>query len=213
MFLVSQAIVEYMRTSKKTAEKKKTVVTVKIGEKAESLFKNEGLPSDLWSWRKYGQKPIKGSPYPRGYYRCSTCKGCSAKKQIERCRTDASLLIITYSNTHNHPDQGSNPIAQIPLHHPRKEQNLYKPIIFPARESENDGSADTESMMFGDVLKTGRFPVAREPIGSDPTSRPVVGAEKENDFFDELDELPMSSGFTRLAQNDAVFNEEIPVPS
>nr|GFC67060.1 WRKY transcription factor 22-like [Tanacetum cinerariifolium] len=24
----------------------------------------EGLSSDVWSWRKYGQKPIKGSPYP-----------------------------------------------------------------------------------------------------------------------------------------------------
>ncbi|XP_073282803.1 WRKY transcription factor 22-like, partial [Primulina huaijiensis] len=24
----------------------------------------ESLSSDMWSWRKYGQKPIKGSPYP-----------------------------------------------------------------------------------------------------------------------------------------------------
>ncbi|KAM5575954.1 putative WRKY transcription factor 65 [Rosa sericea] len=63
--------------------------------------KNEG-PPDFWSWRKYGQKPIKGSPYPRGYYRCSTSKGCSAKKQVERSKTDASVLIITYTNSHNH---------------------------------------------------------------------------------------------------------------
>lgn len=63
----------------------------------------EGLSSDMWSWRKYGQKPIKGSPYPRGYYRCSTSKGCMARKQVERNRSDPGMFIVTYTNEHNHP--------------------------------------------------------------------------------------------------------------
>ncbi|CAN6299989.1 unnamed protein product [Urochloa humidicola] len=63
----------------------------------------EVVPCDLWAWRKYGQKPIKGSPYPRGYYRCSSSKGCSARKQVERSRTDPSMLVITYTSDHNHP--------------------------------------------------------------------------------------------------------------
>ncbi|KAL3572309.1 hypothetical protein D5086_026213 [Populus alba] len=90
------------QTSKRRKMVEKVVVRVRIGENARKL-KNEGPPSDFWSWRKYGQKPIKGSPYPRGYYRCSTSKGCSAKKQVERCRTDASVLIVTYTSNHNHP--------------------------------------------------------------------------------------------------------------
>ncbi|XP_039124149.1 WRKY transcription factor 22-like [Dioscorea cayenensis subsp. rotundata] len=63
----------------------------------------DGLASDMWAWRKYGQKPIKGSPYPRGYYRCSSSKGCQARKQVERSREDPGVLIITYTGEHNHP--------------------------------------------------------------------------------------------------------------
>ncbi|KAL3536770.1 hypothetical protein ACH5RR_000136 [Cinchona calisaya] len=63
----------------------------------------EALSSDTWSWRKYGQKPIKGSPYPRGYYRCSTSKGCLARKQVERNRSDPGIFIVTYTSEHNHP--------------------------------------------------------------------------------------------------------------
>ncbi|XP_022757461.1 WRKY transcription factor 22-like [Durio zibethinus] len=62
----------------------------------------EGLSSDVWAWRKYGQKPIKGSPYPRGYYRCSSSKGCLARKQVERNRSDPAMFIVTYTAEHNH---------------------------------------------------------------------------------------------------------------
>lgn len=41
--------------------------------------------------------------YLRGYYRCSSSKGCSARKQVERSRTDPNMLVITYTSEHNHP--------------------------------------------------------------------------------------------------------------
>ncbi|CAK8573445.1 unnamed protein product [Lathyrus sativus] len=63
----------------------------------------DNLSADLWAWRKYGQKPIKGSPYPRNYYRCSSSKGCTARKQVERSNTEADMFIVTYTGDHNHP--------------------------------------------------------------------------------------------------------------
>ncbi|XP_047973864.1 WRKY transcription factor 22-like [Salvia hispanica] len=62
----------------------------------------ENLSSDMWAWRKYGQKPIKGSPYPRSYYRCSSSKGCLARKQVEQSCTDPGMFIITYTAEHSH---------------------------------------------------------------------------------------------------------------
>ncbi|CAH2055098.1 unnamed protein product [Thlaspi arvense] len=60
------------------------------------------IPPDEYSWRKYGQKPIKGSPHPRGYYKCSSVRGCPARKHVERCIDETSMLIVTYEGEHNH---------------------------------------------------------------------------------------------------------------
>ncbi|KAL6843265.1 hypothetical protein ACP4OV_026978 [Aristida adscensionis] len=60
------------------------------------------IPGDEFSWRKYGQKPIKGSPFPRGYYRCSAVKGCPARKHVERDAADPATLIVTYEGDHRH---------------------------------------------------------------------------------------------------------------
>ncbi|XP_042038158.1 probable WRKY transcription factor 35 [Salvia splendens] len=88
---------------KRRKSQAKKVVCIPAAAPANSRATGEVVPSDLWAWRKYGQKPIKGSPYPRGYYRCSSSKGCSARKQVERSRTDPNMLMITYTSEHNHP--------------------------------------------------------------------------------------------------------------
>ncbi|KAH0673046.1 hypothetical protein KY284_024133 [Solanum tuberosum] len=62
----------------------------------------EELRNDIWTWRKYGQKHIKGSPFPRNYYKCSTSKHCEAKKQIEKSPKDENIFLVSYSGEHNH---------------------------------------------------------------------------------------------------------------
>ncbi|XP_065877073.1 probable WRKY transcription factor 65 [Euphorbia lathyris] len=91
------------KRSKRAIQKRVISVPLKDVEGARLKGETAPPPSDSWAWRKYGQKPIKGSPYPRGYYRCSSSKGCPARKQVERSRVDPSMLVVTYSCEHNHP--------------------------------------------------------------------------------------------------------------
>ncbi|MED6164091.1 Transcription factor [Stylosanthes scabra] len=57
---------------------------------------------DGYRWRKYGQKAVKNSPFPRSYYRC-TSASCNVKKRVERSFTDPSVVVTTYEGQHSHP--------------------------------------------------------------------------------------------------------------
>ncbi|KAJ6978423.1 hypothetical protein NC653_026734 [Populus alba x Populus x berolinensis] len=61
-----------------------------------------GTPSeDGYNWRKYGQKQVKGSEYPRSYYKC-THPNCTVKKKVERSH-EGHITEIIYKGAHNHP--------------------------------------------------------------------------------------------------------------
>ncbi|KAI3693817.1 hypothetical protein L1987_76769 [Smallanthus sonchifolius] len=57
---------------------------------------------DGYRWRKYGQKAVKNSRFPRSYYRCTNAS-CNVKKRVERCMGDPSFVITTYEGQHTHP--------------------------------------------------------------------------------------------------------------
>jgi hypothetical protein len=46
----------------------------------------------------------------RGYYKCSSVRGCPARKHVERALDDSMMLIVTYEGEHNH----SHPIDEAP---------------------------------------------------------------------------------------------------
>ncbi|KAK3139089.1 hypothetical protein QOZ80_5AG0377600 [Eleusine coracana subsp. coracana] len=59
-------------------------------------------PDDGYTWRKYGQKDILGSRYPRSYYRCThkNYYGCEAKKKVQRLDDDPYMYEVTYCGNH-----------------------------------------------------------------------------------------------------------------
>ncbi|XP_010472190.1 PREDICTED: probable WRKY transcription factor 59 [Camelina sativa] len=57
---------------------------------------------DGYKWRKYGKKPIRGSPFPRHYHKCSN-PDCNVKKRTDRDTNNPDYVLTTYEGIHNHP--------------------------------------------------------------------------------------------------------------
>ncbi|BFG24979.1 hypothetical protein CerSpe_112530 [Prunus speciosa] len=199
---------------KKRRGVQKRVVTVPIGDVEGSKSKGEGHPpSDSWAWRKYGQKPIKGSPYPRGYYRCSSSKGCPARKQVERSRVDPTMLLITYACEHNHPKPTTKPHQPSTATSPNTEPELPAKTVTPndeelaifASQVDLDLSDDSATLLsdfgwFSDVASTA---VLESPICAGNSScvdydvATRLGDEEDEYLFADLGELPEGSVFFR----------------
>ncbi|KAI3741337.1 hypothetical protein L1987_59009 [Smallanthus sonchifolius] len=129
----------------------------------------EGLSSDVWSWRKYGQKPIKGSPYPRGYYRCSTSKGCLARKQVERNRSDPDMFIVTYTGDHSHP--------------------------IPTHRNSLAGSTRNKPTTSGEEDPTKTKPTSSPPVSPPTSQSPATEKAEDNDTDDDNFDMVMDDDF------------------
>eukprot|EP00249_Psilotum_nudum_P011385 c23141_g1_i1 orf=562-1986(-) len=88
---------------------------------------------DGYRWRKYGQKAVKNSPYPRSYYRCTHSK-CLVKKRVERSSEDPSMVVTTYEGQHTHHCpavlRGS---SEVQFGQPRLSSFHQSPFTFPLK--------------------------------------------------------------------------------
>ncbi|KAJ8442051.1 hypothetical protein Cgig2_007889 [Carnegiea gigantea] len=158
----------------------------KFEERRVCKMRLEELSEDKWAWRKYGQKPIKGSPYPRNYYRCSTSKGCTARKQVERSPVERNTYLVTYTGQHYH--------ARPPLRTPSRV----------TRPSDSTSSPEEES-------KSQTTPASATPTSApyqngsgSESGEPVVGKneneneEEEGGDDEEIELIPNSMADPKL---------------
>lgn len=213
-----------MKSSPKKGRRsiQKKVVSVPIKDVEGTRLKGESAPpSDSWAWRKYGQKPIKGSPYPRGYYRCSSSKGCPARKQVERSRVDPTMLVITYACEHNHPWPASRSNSAASKHAITITTEAAAPAVKPEPSSPLPGPeekfsdlaedsilpAGDEFAWFGEmettsstVLESPIFTERSTPDGGDVAMFFPMREEDES-LFADLGELPECSVVFRHQRN------------
>lgn len=104
---------------------------------------------DGYNWRKYGQKQVKGSEYPRSYYKC-THPNCPVKKKVERS-LDGQITEIVYKGEHSHLKP--QPTRRLPTgstHHPNGSDVSGREMESPRGEKNEyfDVTADQSSTGF-----------------------------------------------------------------
>ncbi|KAL6565280.1 hypothetical protein OROGR_002231 [Orobanche gracilis] len=72
-----------------------------VNTSSNRTFREITSSEDGFYWRKYGQKHVKGSEFPRSYYKCTNAD-CLVKKKVERSHA-GEITQIVYKGTHNHP--------------------------------------------------------------------------------------------------------------
>ena len=87
-------------TAPDSSAPRKTSDTTIIEHRSQQPLNVDKPADDGYNWRKYGQKQVKGSEFPRSYYKC-TNPGCPVKKKVERS-LDGQVTEIIYKGQHNH---------------------------------------------------------------------------------------------------------------
>ncbi|KAF8009794.1 hypothetical protein BT93_J0709 [Corymbia citriodora subsp. variegata] len=74
----------------------------KRSKASQTWVKVSSTGEDNHAWRKYGQKMILNSKYPRSYFRCTHKydQGCKAAKQVQRMEDDPQMFQVTYIGVH-----------------------------------------------------------------------------------------------------------------
>ncbi|RRT77969.1 hypothetical protein B296_00017443 [Ensete ventricosum] len=107
---------------------------------------------DGYNWRKYGQKQVKGSENPVGYYKC-THPDCPTKKKVEMS-IDGEITEIVYKGSHNHPKPESTRKLSAPLPSRASDHFFADPVLTPENSSVSCCGSEAEEFDEDDAKRS-----------------------------------------------------------
>ncbi|XLR39003.1 hypothetical protein HN51_026165 [Arachis hypogaea] len=149
---------------------------------------------DNYTWRKYGQKQILSSIFPRSYFRCSRKyeEGCRAIKQVQKTQENPIMYQTTYTGMHtckSTPNSNNN-VPRLLVnsqnhHHDSKVSNEkdYYPIISPLTPTVTQEHAKEDSP--SDVGDHKLDPVWSDLKDFEPSIKPSINLVKNFGTHDD----------------------------
>ncbi|KAL4385089.1 hypothetical protein GQ457_15G019770 [Hibiscus cannabinus] len=152
----------------------------------------EGPLEDGYCWRKYGQKDILGSNFPRGYYRCTHrySQGCLAAKQVQRSDEDPTIFEVKYRGRHT-CNRASHSVAMKVPSTTESEENANHSRVKQQQQHEEKQKQSKEILMSfetedldnkDDIFPSFPFPIESEEVGNGNGNGLFVKSLMENDI-------------------------------
>ncbi|KAJ3675572.1 hypothetical protein LUZ60_004614 [Juncus effusus] len=139
---------------------------------------------DGYNWRKYGQKMVKGSEYPRSYYRC-THVNCPVKKKVEHS-SDGQITEIIYKGKHNHERPPSKKNKEGNSNGLNNESNEYSNGYTDSRNQESvSGESEEDDGNVGDNNAKRRNTTSSSSQRTLTEARIIVQTTSEIDLLDD----------------------------
>ncbi|KAL8205766.1 hypothetical protein R6Q57_009317 [Mikania cordata] len=151
---------------------------------------NSASSDDGYNWRKYGQKQVKGSEYPRSYYKC-THSNCSVKKKVERSH-EGHITEIIYKGTHNHPKLAPTRRSGI------GSSNVLSDMQGDAIEQNGSGNGVDGGTVWGANIQQGHW--GQE--GNFEVASSGMVMQGQNSQFESSDAVDGSSTFSNDEEDD-----------
>ncbi|CAN4102647.1 unnamed protein product [Withania somnifera] len=146
-----------------------------------SSVTSERSSDDGYNWRKYGQKLVKGSEFPRSYYKC-TYPNCEVKKIFERS-PEGQITEIVYKGSHDHPkpqpSRRFSPGALMSI----QDDKYEKEACFRGQEDKFITNVQTSK------IEPSSTPVSPQQVETDGLEGAVSQMQGANDDMDEDDQF------------------------
>ncbi|KAL5226482.1 hypothetical protein ABZP36_014747 [Zizania latifolia] len=180
----------------------KRVVTVALADVSGPRPKGVGegnTPTDSWAWRKYGQKPIKGSPFPRAQQN----RQAAQKPREQPCPAPEPA---DSGETH-HGDGAAGVVtvcpAAIEVHD--EFRWLYDGVSVNSSTSPSDIDAADEMQLYDPMLFFGGAVIDTAALLLDELGDAVAGGELDGERLGEAEEDAMFEGLGELPECATVF--------